>query len=251
MCSTPLLTTGGELIGTIATYFPRPHRPTDRETRLVELYARQAAEFIDNARLYREIREADRHKDEFLAMLAHELRNPLAPLLNALHILRTGRLDGQEAEQARDIAERQVRHLARLVDDLLDVSRISSGKIQLRKGPVDLRAAVARAVETARPLIEARRHELSVSLPEEPVPAGGRRGPAGAGPRQPAEQRRQVHRAGGPDRAGGRARGGRGVRSGPGHRHRDRPGAAARASSTCSPRRSGRWTGARGGWGSA
>ena len=88
VCSTPLLTSGGVLIGTIATYFTRPHRPTDRETRLVEFYARQAAEFIDNARLYREIREADRHKDEFLAMLAHELRNPLAPLTNALHLLR-------------------------------------------------------------------------------------------------------------------------------------------------------------------
>ena len=79
VCSTPLLTSGGVLIGTIATYFARPHRPTDRETRLVELYARQAAEFIENARLHREIREADRHKDEFLAMLAHELRNPLRP----------------------------------------------------------------------------------------------------------------------------------------------------------------------------
>jgi signal transduction histidine kinase/DNA-binding response OmpR family regulator len=169
VCSTPLLTTGGVLIGTIATYFARPHQPTERETRLVELYARQAAEFIDNARLYREIREADRHKDEFLAMLAHELRNPLAPLTNALHLLRPGELDGAEAGQVREIAERQVRHLTRLVDDLLDVSRISSGKIQLRKGPVDLGEAVARAVDSSRPLIEALRHDLSVAVAPEPI----------------------------------------------------------------------------------
>ena len=170
VCRTPLLTSGGVLIGTIATYFSRPHHPTDRETRLVELYARQAAEFIDKARLYREIREADRHKDEFLAMLAHELRNPLAPLTNALHMLRPDGLEGAEAEEVRAIAERQVRHLTRLVDDLLDVSRINNGKIQLRKGRVDLGAAVARGVDSARPLIESRRHELSVALPAEPVP---------------------------------------------------------------------------------
>ena len=169
VCSTPLLTSGGELIGTIATYFDRRHLPTDRETRLVELYARQAAEFIDNARLYREIREADRHKDEFLAMLAHELRNPLAPLMNALHMLRPDGLGGPEAEQVREIAERQVRHLTRLVDDLLDVSRISSGKIQLRKGPVDLNAIIGRAVDSARLLIESRRHELTVTTPGVPI----------------------------------------------------------------------------------
>jgi CheY-like chemotaxis protein len=134
---------------------------------LVELYARQAAESIDNARLYRTIREADRHKGEFLAMLAHELRNPLAALWNALYLLRSVGMDDPAASQARDVAERQVRHLARLVDDLLDVSRISSGKIQLRTEPVDLREAVARAVEIVRPLVEARRHEMLVSLPEE------------------------------------------------------------------------------------
>lgn len=169
VCSTPLLTVGGELVGTIATYFDRPHRPSDRETRLVELYGRQAAEFIENARLYRQIREADRRKGEFLAMLAHELRNPLAPILNALHYLGTGSTDAEAVEQARAIAERQVRHLARLVDDLLDVSRINSGKVQLRLGDVDLASSIERAVETSRPLIEARCHELTVSLPEESV----------------------------------------------------------------------------------
>ena len=169
VCSTPLLTCGGEPVGVIATYFPERHRPSERETRLVELYARQAAEFIDNARLYREIREADRCKGVFLAMLGHELRNPLAPILNALHLMRLPNIDRAEIDQAHDIAEWQARHLARLVDDLLDVSRINSGKIELRKGRVDLREAVSR-VETARPLIESRRHSLSVTVPDDPLP---------------------------------------------------------------------------------
>jgi signal transduction histidine kinase/DNA-binding response OmpR family regulator len=169
VCSTPLLTVGGELVGTIATYFDRPHRPSERETRLVELYGRQAAEFIENARLYRQIREDDRRKDEFLAMLAHELRNPLAPILNALHYMGAGQVDEEAREQARAIAERQVRHLARLVDDLLDVSRISSGKIQLRKQVIRLADPVRRAVETSSPLIRERRHELSLDLSEEPL----------------------------------------------------------------------------------
>jgi signal transduction histidine kinase/DNA-binding response OmpR family regulator len=168
VCTTPLLTGGGEMVGSIATYFPSVHHQSDRETRLVELYARQAAQFIDNARLYREIRESDRSKGEFLAMLAHELRNPLAPILNALYLLRHEG-EGETIVQAREIAERQVRHMARLVDDLLDVSRISQGKIQLRKGHAELREAVAAAIEAARPLISARRHEVVVSLPDQPV----------------------------------------------------------------------------------
>ena len=100
VCSTPLLTCGGRAGRGDRHLLPRPHRPSERETRLVELYARQAAEFIDNARLYREIREADRRKGEFLAMLGHELRNPLAPVLNALHVLRSaGASPADEAEQ--------------------------------------------------------------------------------------------------------------------------------------------------------
>jgi signal transduction histidine kinase/ActR/RegA family two-component response regulator len=167
---TRLLTCGGELVGVVVTTFPQPYRPSERAARLVELYARQAAEFIENARLYREIREADRRKGEFLAMLGHELRNPLAPILNALHVMRLPSLDREGLEQARAIAERQVKHLARLVDDLLDVSRIDRGKIELRKGRVDLREAVSRAIDTTRPLIDGRRHSLSVALPDQELP---------------------------------------------------------------------------------
>jgi two-component system CheB/CheR fusion protein len=102
-------------------------------------------------------------------MLAHELRNPLAPILNALHLIGLPEMEAEAIEQARDIAERQVRHLARLVDDLLDVSRINSGKIELRKDRIDLRDAIARAVEVATPQIDVRRHELTISVPDDPV----------------------------------------------------------------------------------
>jgi signal transduction histidine kinase/CheY-like chemotaxis protein len=168
-CATPLLTRGGAVIGVVAAHFDRPRRPGEREVRLVELYARQAAEAIDNARLYGEIQDANRGKDEFLAMLAHELRNPLAPVLHALHVLRCGAADPADDEQAREMIDRQVRHMARLIDDLLDVSRITRGKIQLRPERVELAAVVGRAVDSTRSLIEARGHRLEVALPPEPV----------------------------------------------------------------------------------
>jgi len=112
---------------------------------------------------------ADRRKDEFLAMLAHELRNPLAPMCNALELLQRRSGDTGVVEHARDLMERQVRHMVRLIDDLLDVSRITSGKVTLRKELVDLDSIVASAVETTRPLFESRRHVLAVSLPPEGV----------------------------------------------------------------------------------
>jgi CheY-like chemotaxis protein/two-component sensor histidine kinase len=113
------------------------------------------------------LREADRRKDEFLATLAHELRNPLAPIRNSLQILKMPRVDLATAQQTREMMERQVHHLVRLVDDLLDVSRVMRGKIELRKEPVELATVVARAVETAQPLIEVQGHELDISLPPE------------------------------------------------------------------------------------
>jgi signal transduction histidine kinase/CheY-like chemotaxis protein len=115
------------------------------------------------------LREGDRRKNEFLAMLAHELRNPLAPLRNALHVLRLSTVTAAQAEQMRDMMERQVQHLARLVDDLLDVSRIMQGKIELRKESLDLGAIIIQAVETARPLLDARNHQLTVIPPPQPV----------------------------------------------------------------------------------
>jgi signal transduction histidine kinase/CheY-like chemotaxis protein len=117
----------------------------------------------------RDAAEASRHKDDFLAMLAHELRNPLAPIVSAMHVLRLHPEDGRLVQHAREVVERQVAHQARLLDDLLDVSRITRGKIELRKATVDVAVVVADAVETARPLIDERRHTLSVQLPEGPL----------------------------------------------------------------------------------
>ncbi len=120
-------------------------------------------------RLNAELSEADRRKDEFLAVLAHELRNPLAPIRNAVHYLRLKAAPDPALGNARDIIDRQVRHLVRLVDDLLDVSRISSGKISLQKERVSLALIVTNAVESSRPLIEADNHHLTVTLPTEAV----------------------------------------------------------------------------------
>ena len=141
----------------------RRYGPAD--LKLAEDLAHRAAVALDNARLYAELKEADRLKDEFLAMLAHELRNPLAPVRNALQIMKMPGTNSAMIGQARDMAERQVQHMARLLDDLLDVSRISRGKIELRKEVLDLTAAVNRSAEAVRPLFEERQHELIVSLP--------------------------------------------------------------------------------------
>lgn len=115
------------------------------------------------------LHEADRRKDEFLAMLAHELRNPLAPISNAVHIMQLPNLDEKRLTLCRDVIGRQVEHLVQLVDDLLDVSRINRGKIELKKKRLELAVIVQRAVETSQPLIDARHHQFSVHLPPEPV----------------------------------------------------------------------------------
>jgi PAS domain S-box-containing protein len=115
------------------------------------------------------LQEADRRKDEFLATLAHELRNPLAPISNAIQILSLRGDDSEVVAQTREVMERQVHQMTRLVDDLMEVSRIGRGKISLEKTPVDLADVVATAVETSRPLVEAHRHTLTVSLPERPA----------------------------------------------------------------------------------
>jgi signal transduction histidine kinase/ActR/RegA family two-component response regulator len=110
---------------------------------------------------------ADRRKDEFLAILAHELRNPLAPISMGLELLRLPGVDAGTREWTQEVMRRQVQHLVRLVDDLLDVSRITRGKVELRQQVVELRDVVAAALETVQPLIEEKHHELVVSLPEE------------------------------------------------------------------------------------
>jgi PAS domain S-box-containing protein len=133
-----------------------------------DVTAQKRAE-AENARLLAELQDADRRKDEFLAVLAHELRNPLAPLTNALHILRLSDDLPPGVEKLRDIMETQVGHLVRLVDDLLEISRITGGKIELRREPVELSAIVRTAVETSRPLIDAAGHQLAIQVAPEPI----------------------------------------------------------------------------------
>ena len=115
------------------------------------------------------LRVADRRKDEFLATLAHELRNPLAPLMNGLEILRMAGANPTLAERSREVMERQLRQMVRLVDDLLDVSRITTGKLMVRRSPVQLQQVIRSAVELADPFIKSRGHTLEVTLPEAPV----------------------------------------------------------------------------------
>ncbi|HEX2825461.1 MAG TPA: ATP-binding protein [Burkholderiales bacterium] len=115
------------------------------------------------------LRAADRRKDEFLATLAHELRNPLAPMRTALEIMRIAPKNESARDQAQSVLERQVRQMARLIDDLLDLSRISHGKLELRREPVTLRAVIDSAIELTRPSIEALGHALEVDLPAEPL----------------------------------------------------------------------------------
>src|SRR5205085_6952206 len=115
------------------------------------------------------LKAADRRKNEFLAMLAHELRNPLAPIRNALQILRLARGDAQTLDSTTDMMERQVSQLVRMVDDLLDVNRISRGKIELRRGRIEVASAVNHAVEAARALYKSMTHELTVTLPPQPI----------------------------------------------------------------------------------
>ena len=165
------------LIGTLGFGSRRRPRFTLEELATIQMVAEQIAIALEREALISELQsrnaalaDADRRKDEFLAMLAHELRNPLAPIVNALHVIGSetaGR--GGALERARKTMDRQVRHLIRLVEDLLDVSRITQGKIELRRERVELQAIIEQAVQIARPLVTAREHVLTLELPDEPL----------------------------------------------------------------------------------
>jgi signal transduction histidine kinase/ActR/RegA family two-component response regulator len=178
--------------GLIAAGFLQPPSLDARQQLLMNVAATQATTAIDNVRLLRSLRRyaaqqreaveeaqaarseaeaANRAKDEFLAMLGHELRNPLAPIQTALQLMRL-RGDGS-AERERTVIERQVKHLTRLVDDLLDVSRIVRGKVELKHERVNISDVVAKAIELASPLIEQRRHTLDVQVPRHGLQVDG------------------------------------------------------------------------------
>src|SRR5262245_19434237 len=139
------------------------------EQRVVERTAELQAANHALQQIQKELHETNRRKDQFLAMLGHELRNPLAPIHNAVTILKKDDLGPTELAWCRDVIERQTQHLTRIVDDLLDVSRVSRGKIRIEKRIFDLADAIRQGVEICRPLIDERRHELTVSLPPSPV----------------------------------------------------------------------------------
>jgi signal transduction histidine kinase/ActR/RegA family two-component response regulator len=143
------------------------------ERRVAKRTAELEASTARQIELARELQQADRRKDEFLALLAHELRNPLAPLRNAINIMNTKGSTESDATWCRGVIDRQTSHLTRLVDDLLDISRITQGKIKLHRELVDLADIVAGASESCRPLIDSLRHRLVVHLPDEPVRVHG------------------------------------------------------------------------------
>ncbi|MFN2646738.1 MAG: ATP-binding protein, partial [Burkholderiales bacterium] len=171
---------GEQVIGAFALGYAG-REPKDRG--MLEELAGRAAIALENARLYRslereiarsreaeeELQDVNRRKDEFLAMLSHELRNPLAPIRNAVELMRRVGSNEQRIVMARDVIDRQVTQLARLVDELLDVSRISQGKIVLKKEPVELARIITHSVETVRPMIDTREQRLAVDVTPRPV----------------------------------------------------------------------------------
>ncbi|MGH7710041.1 MAG: ATP-binding protein [Gemmatimonadaceae bacterium] len=158
----------GRLIGTLSFASRQRDFFDADELEFMQTICHYVTAAYERVRLIRELKHADRRKDEFLATLAHELRNPLAPIRNSLHIMRLAP-DTGAAEQARSMMERQLGQMVRLIDDLLDVSRITRGKLELRKERVELAAVVSMAVDTTRPLIEAAGHALTITLPPEPI----------------------------------------------------------------------------------
>lgn len=166
--SAQLLVRGGKRVGEIHLAEKLEGAFTDDDKAILDQLASIAAVALDNARLSEELRENDRRKDEFMAMLAHELRNPLAPIRSAVELI-TADADTETIEWARGIMKRQVDHIVHLVDDLLDVSRVMQGKIQLRRGSVELSSAIHHAVEEVRESITSHQQSLTLSLPEEPI----------------------------------------------------------------------------------
>ena len=166
----PLIVKGVEIVGAVVV-FDRPGRRFDGDAvRTVQVFSDQAALALDNARLYRqaqqrqrEAEEAARAKEEFVAVLSHELRTPLGAMLGWVSMLRTRRLDADRAAQGLDTLDRNVRLLGRLIDDLLDVSRIVAGKMQLEKRPVELRPVIEAAVDKLRPDAETNRVTIDIA----------------------------------------------------------------------------------------
>jgi len=155
--STPLISRSGKLLGMFSTHYKSPRRPHDRALRMLDLLARQASDIIERSQAQemlqganRQLIDADRRKDEFIAMLSHELRNPLAPITNSLYVLDHVAPGSAQSQQAQAVIKRQVEHMTRLIDDLLDVTRIIRGKAQLQRERLDLNDLAQHTIEDHR-----------------------------------------------------------------------------------------------------
>ena len=174
--TTPLIRSDGKPLGMLSAHFRSVHRPGERKLRRLDLYMLQASDFIQRCRMdqalrqnQEALREADRRKDEFLALLAHELRNPLAPIRYALATSRKAGRTLEQQKRAEEVIERQVAHMSRLLDDLLDVSRITRGTLELKKSCTELTLVLGAAIEAARPILDSKHHTLSLDLPKQTV----------------------------------------------------------------------------------
>jgi signal transduction histidine kinase/ActR/RegA family two-component response regulator len=169
--STPIVTRDGALLGVVSVHFAARRRPSKRDMQVADVCACHAADAIEASRglsemkkVENELRELDQRKNEFLATLAHELRNPLAPLRNGLEVMRLAAGNPATVEKARGMMERQLAQMVHLVDDLLDVSRVSRGKVELRREQVELASVLRSALETSQPLMTERGHELVIDI---------------------------------------------------------------------------------------
>jgi signal transduction histidine kinase/ActR/RegA family two-component response regulator len=183
--STPLISRRGDTIGVLSVLFEEPHRPSDRETRLMDVYARIAADSIENARLHQRLQQeledrrrlltrehtaraeaetANRMKDEFLATVSHELRTPLNAILGWAHILRWGKPDEATVARGVEVIERNAQSQAQLIEDILDASRVITGSLRLNRGPVDLATVINAAADSVRLGSETKGIQLAVIL---------------------------------------------------------------------------------------
>ena len=159
----------GKTVAFMFAHHDQPREWSDEDVELMRQTAARTWDAVTRARAVLALRETDRRKDEFLAMLAHELRNPLAPISSAAELLRLGQPDEARVHKASDIISRQVRHMTGLIDDLLDVSRVTRGLVALDPHAIDARTVAGEAIEQVRPLIEQRRHRLAVHLTPGPA----------------------------------------------------------------------------------
>lgn len=179
-CATPIFSLEGNLLGTASMYYSQPQEPSERDLRLIDRANQLAAIIIERKLADESLKErtadlmrADRSKDEFLAMLAHELRNPLAPLRNAAEILREPASSAEERDEAQHVVDRQIASMTRMIDDLLDVARITEGRIDLRLEPLALDSILTVAASTIQASCALQKQVFTLQLPEQPVYLNG------------------------------------------------------------------------------